>query len=93
MNSKSERRLLYYINDSLLDFYFTYLAKTKRLRLITDPKIFFDKYIKEDLYNKYILRKFEQITAEYLIRNNGKNNSVHFFDSISRLLYSNNKDI
>ena len=93
VNAKSERKPLYYINDSLLDFYYTYLAKTKRIRSIMDSKVFFDKYIKDDLYNKYIPHKFEQITTEYLIRKNGVNKKVELFDSIGRLIYTNNKDI
>ncbi|MBQ4254854.1 MAG: ATP-binding protein [Bacilli bacterium] len=93
VNAKSERKPLYYINDGLLDFYYTYLAKTKRIRSIMDPRVFFEHYVKEDLYSKYIPRRFEQITAEYLIRNNGKNKAIGLFDSIGRLFYSNNKDI
>ena len=93
VNAKSERRPLYYISDNLLDFYYTYLAKMKRIRSIMDPKVFFETYIKEDLYTKYIPRKFEQIVGEYLIRNNGISKNVPLFDSIGRLLYTDNKDI
>lgn len=93
VNAKSERKPLYYINDGLLDFYYTYLAKTKRIRSIMDPKVFFEHYVKDDLYSKYIPRRFEQITSEYLIRNNGRNKTIGLFDSIGRLLYSNHKDI
>ena len=93
VNAKSERKPLYYINDSLLDFYYTYLAKTMRIRSSMDPSVFFEHYVKEDLYSKYIPRKFEQITAEYLVRNNGKNKAIGLFDSIGRLFYSNSKDI
>ena len=93
VNSKSERKPLYFINDNLLDFYYTYLFKNKRLRSIMDPYVFFEKYIKDDLYNKYIPRKFESITHEYLIRNNGKNEKVELFDNIGRLYYSDNKEI
>lgn len=93
VNAKTERKPLYYISDNLIDFYYTYLAKTKRIRSIMDPRVFFEKYVEEDLYKKYIPRKFEQIATEFLIRNNGKLENIELFDSIGRLFYTNYSNI
>ncbi len=93
VNAKSERRPLYQIEDNLLDFYYTFLANKMRQRSIMDPEVFFEAYVKKDLYEKYIPRKFEQITMEYLIRMNGKTDRIGLFDSIGRLIYSNNRDV
>ena len=90
VNSKSERKSLYYIKDNLLDFYYTFIFKYQRIRSFMPPKVFFDNYVKKELEEKYLPRKFEEIIKEFAVRNNST--KVPLFTSIGRLYY-NDKNI
>ena len=85
VNSKSDRKPLYYLKDNLLDFYYAYLFKNIRVRNIMQPEVFYEHYVKKDFYEHYLPRKFEEVVKEYLIKENGL--SVPFFTSIGRLYY------
>ncbi len=85
VNSKSDRKPLYYLKDNLLDFYYTYLFKNIRARNIMQPEVFYEHFVKKDFYEHYLPRKFEEVVKEYLIKENGL--SVPFFISIGRLYY------
>lgn len=69
-DERNKKKANYAIKDNLIDFYYRYLfvAKTKDLR--TDPKFFYDNFIKDDFLTKYLPRKFETISKEFLIRMN-----------------------
>ena len=90
VNAKTERRPLYYIKDNMLDFYYTFLSKYSRQRASMSPELFFEKYIKEALYEQYIPRKFEEIVKQYVIRYNDQR--IPYFDNVGRL-YFNDGDI
>lgn len=89
VNSKSDRKPLYYLKDNLLDFYYVYLFKNLRLRNIMQPEVFYENYVKKDFYERYLPRKFEEVVKEYLIKENGL--SVPLFSSIGRLYYHDEK--
>ena len=89
VDAKSERKPLYFIKDNMLDFYYKFLFKNSRIRASMSPKVFFDKFVKKELYETYLPHKFEEIVKEYCILNNG-GTVLPFFNSIGRLYY--NKD-
>lgn len=88
VNSEGERKARYVIKDNLLCFYYTFLYKNIRLRSIMDENVFFEKFIKKPFYEQYLPKKFEEVTKEFLIKENGKKN--FFFSRIGRLVYNNN---
>lgn len=93
VNDKFEKKPLYYIKDNLLDFYYTYLFRRINIRETIDPKVFFENFIKEDFYTKYLPRKFEEIIREYVFKENGKR--IPLFTSAGRLYFNKkvNKEI
>ena len=53
-----------------------------------DENVFFEKIIKKPFYEQYLPKKFEEVTKEFLIKENGKKD--FFFSRIGRLVYNNN---
>ena len=41
-------------------------------RSIMDENVFFEKFIKKPFYEQYLPKKFEEVTKEFLIKENGK---------------------
>lgn len=93
VNDKFEKKPLYYIKNNLLDFYYTYLFRRINIRETIDPKVFFENFIKEAFYTKYLPRKFEEIIREYVFKENGKR--IPLFTSAGRLYFNKkmNKEI
>ncbi len=76
----------YTITDNLLDFYYTYLFREGAARGALTAQQFYDR-IRELVETQYVPRKFEQITQEYLLRQNRTNKIDPPFFAIGRFLY------
>lgn len=85
VNDRLERKPLYYLKDNLLDFYYTYLFRSTRLRERMSPRVFYENFVREDFLTKYLPRKFEEVVKEYACRENGL--AIPLFDRCGRLYF------
>ena len=86
VNAKSERKALYQIKDNLMSFYYSFIFKYQRARSSMPTEVFFQNYVKKELYESYLPTKFEEVVKEYAIRVNSI--KLPLFDSIGRLYYN-----
>ena len=94
INDENNKKKMYYkLNDNLISFYFTYIFPNNYQELRDNPHLFFEKFIKEDLYEKYLPSKFEDISREYLIKANLESKINPYFQKIGTYFYNdqNNK--
>lgn len=68
----NSRRTYYQISDNFIDFFYKYIYKNQTERLMMDNLDFYNEFIKEDFLTKHVPKKFEKISAEYLIIKNKK---------------------
>ena len=85
-SSKKQHR--YIISDNLLDFYYTFLFKETTARSAMSPEVFWNKKVSDKLAIDYLLRKFERIAKEYLIRENRAGRIEPPFSAIGRFVYN-----
>ncbi len=85
--SSSKRQSRYVISDNLLDFYYSFLFKETTARSAMSPDIFWNKKIRERLSIDYLPRKFEQVSKEYLLRENRAGRIDPPFAAIGRFVY------
>ena len=90
-DENNKKRIRYVIKDNLIDFYYRYLFVAKNKELRKEAKFYFDNFIKEDFYSKYLPNKFEEISKEFLIRMNFKNRINPVFATIGEYFYNNGK--
>ena len=77
----------YSIRDNLLDFYYGYLFREATARSALHPLQFYKKVLMERMERDYVPRKFEQITKEYLLRQNRAGQIEPPFLGIGRFIY------
>ena len=69
INSKGNRKRTFYsIGDNLLHFYYRYVFRHVAERNIMDAADFFDEFVKKDLAETYLPKKFEELAAEAIAR-------------------------
>ena len=85
VSDRLERKPLYCLKDNLLDFYYTYLFRSTRLREGMSPRVFYENFVREDFLTKYLPRKFEEVVKEYCYRENGL--ALPLFERAGRLFY------
>lgn len=66
INDDSEKKSYYEINERLSLFYYKYIFNKNSYFKIMPPDLFFDEFIKEDFYSKYVPKEFEEISKQYL---------------------------
>lgn len=77
----------YFISDNLSLFYYKYIFRNMSRMNIMDPDIFYDRYIADDFETKYILKCFERICKQYLLRKNRKGLMDEIFEKIGKYYY------
>ena len=86
--SSNKRQHRYIICDNLLDFYYSFLFRETTARSAMSSEVFFLKKVEEQLNTSYLPRKFEQVAAEYLVRQNRAGNIEPPFSAIGRYVYN-----
>lgn len=69
----NKKKTMYLINNNALRFYYKYLYKFDNQRSSLDSEQFFDEYIKNDFEQILVPNVFEDVTKQYLILKNKKN--------------------
>ena len=66
----NKKRTFYRFKDNLMEFYYRYIYRYKNANSYLSVDDFYEEFVKEDLMNKYLPYKFENISKEFLIRAN-----------------------
>jgi len=70
INDETQKKALYEISDRLTLFYYKYIFRKQSYFATMNPLDFFNEFIRDDFFNKYVPKEFEKISAQYLIREN-----------------------
>lgn len=71
INDKSNKKATFYeFEDNTIDFYYRYIFNNPYSINRTNAKFFYDNFIEEDLKISYIPKKFENISASFLLKQN-----------------------
>ncbi|MBO4622949.1 MAG: AAA family ATPase [Bacilli bacterium] len=71
INDESNKKKTNYVfKDNLLNFYYKYIFFSPYQEFRENPKFFYENFIKDDFEKKYVPKKFEMISMEYLTRAN-----------------------
>ncbi len=71
INEKENKKKIFYrFHDNLMEFYYRYIYRNKNMNTILSADDFYKEIIEDDLKTKYIPKKFENISKEFLIRLN-----------------------
>ena len=87
----NKKKIKYSIADNYTLFYYRYIYLNRSRLVVMNEKAFFDKYIKDDLYERYIPKVFESVCKQYLIRKNKANDLLDSFDIIGKYYYDDPK--
>ncbi len=88
-DENNRKKSSYYISDNLALFYYKYIFPNQSIINVMNKNIFFDSFINEDFYTKYIPKQFENICKEYLIKENKNNKLKTPFFKIGTYYYDN----
>ena len=66
----NKKKVFYQFKDNLLNFYYRFIFYTPYQEFRTNPKFFYDNFIKEEFEKEYLPKLFEMISMEYLFRAN-----------------------
>ncbi len=86
-DENNRKKSNYYICDNLALFYYKYIFVNQSIINVMNKNDFFDYFIKEDFYSKYIPKQFENICKEFLIKENKKGNIKIPFYKIGTYYY------
>lgn len=86
-DENNHKKTLYYLNCNSLQFYYKYLYKYSSQRSNMNIYEYYEKLIKDDLYNKLIPSVFENITKQYLIIKNKRMLNKTSFQKIGTYWY------
>lgn len=93
INDKKNKRKTYYsICDNLSLFYYRYISRYASQMNIMSSNTFFDTYIKSDFEKFYVPKIFEDITSQYLIRQNMLDKINPPFEDIGKFYYDDPKN-
>ena len=69
-DKKNKKRIFYRFRDNLMEFYYHYIYRNKNMNSILAADDFFSEVVEADLKEKYLPKKFESVSREFLIRAN-----------------------
>lgn len=69
-DKKNRKRIFYRFRDNLMEFYYHYIYRNKNMNSILAADDFYSEIIETDLKEKYLPKKFESVSREFLIRAN-----------------------
>jgi AAA+ ATPase superfamily predicted ATPase len=90
LNKKDEKYSLYFIKDNMVDFYYSFLFKNTDMRANLSEGEFYAR-ISQEIEHRYLPRKFEEVSGEFLVRLNHNGLINPSFDSIGRYLFNDKK--
>lgn len=90
-DENNKKKIGYVISDPLAKFYYKFIYRNKSRIQIMDSNIFYDKFIRDEFENSYVPKFFEEITKEYLIRQNKLGLINPPFDKIGKYYYDDPK--
>lgn len=71
INEKKNRtKAGYRISDNALRFYYRYLYKNASALSLLNEEAFFDVFIRDDFYSRFVPQAFEVISKQFLVRQN-----------------------
>ena len=92
INEKANKKKTYYsLSDNLIDFYYRYLFTARNMELRKESEFYYQNFIKEDFIYKYLPKKFEDISKEFLLRINFLGKIKPPFFDIGEYYYDNQK--
>ena len=91
-DENNKKKTLYNIKSNIIKFYYKYIYKNLSVRENMDSFIFYKIFILDDFESKFIPSIFENITKQYLIRNNKKENVINPFYQIGTYWYDDPKN-
>lgn len=83
-----KKKSIYKIKDNLIHFYYKYIFRNEAKTQIMDSNVFYETYIADDLINKFIPKKFEDICKQFLIIKNMKNEINPLIEKIGKYYYN-----
>lgn len=91
-DKNNKKRTIYKLKDNLLCFYYRYIFSTN-LNIFRDKPLFlFENFIKDNFFKEYIPLKFEEISKEFLIRENLKYKINPIFEDIGTYSFNDKKN-
>lgn len=91
-DENNKKKTLYNIKSNITKFYYKYIYKNLSARENMSTLVFYKTFIQEDFESKFIPSIFENITKQYLIRKNKKENIVNPFYQIGTYWYDDPKN-
>lgn len=85
--SANSRKTIYRILDNFFHFYFEFIEFNKSGMTILPKDVFYQKFIASDI-DKFVSLKFEDISREFLVRQNMKSGNIEYFHEIGRYWYN-----
>lgn len=85
----NRRKAGYFISDPLSRFYYRYIFRYTSQRSVMPAERFYAQYIQEDFESQYVPKAFEEITRQYLVRQNRSGQFAEPFDLIGTYYYDN----
>lgn len=86
-DEKNRKKTSYRIIDNLSLFYYRYIFRYLSQMNVMEPKLFYERYIKEDFESAYVPNAFETICKQYLIRLNRQGLLEEPFEKIGKYYY------
>lgn len=87
----NKKKTMYFLNNNALRFYYKYIYKFDNQRSNLDAEQFFNEYIENDFEQSLIPNVFEDVTRQYLIIKNKRNEINPPFSLIGTYWYDNPK--
>ena len=66
----NKKKIFYGFKDNLIDFYYTFIFGNNFEESRINPDFYFKSFVKEKFETRYLPRKFEEVSIEFLIRKN-----------------------
>lgn len=93
INDKNNKKKTFYrIKDGYFLFYYTYVYSHLSALAITEPEIYYSRYIEPTLVKEFLPKRFETITKEYLVRQNKKAALPRLYEDIGTYWYDDPKE-
>lgn len=86
-DENNKKKAGYYICDNLSNFYFRYIFRYSSQLKIMNSKVFYKKYIQDDFESYFVPHQFEEISRQYLIRQNQNGKIEPVLEKIGKYYY------
>ena len=91
-DSSNKKKTFYRFKDNLMEFYFRYIYRNKNANSFLAVDDFYNLFVEQDLLEKYLPYKFENISKEFLIRANKSHKISPLFYEIGTYFFNDAKN-